>query len=684
MATGFVTRSGLERARATREEFEAAWLEGRRPRIEDFLTTPEPSPSRSAQLVAMIALERQVRLAIGEEPTLREYLERFPAETELVRRAFEETEPIPWPVPSSPAPSPPSTEPLTNEVTASSPPSGPLLEHGTEPRRPSPSRIPDRIGDFRPTRLLGGGGFGLVYHAWDEHLDRSVALKVALPGSLGGRDREETLLAEARLSARLRHPGIVTVYRVGRLDGESGAPFVALEYVEGSTLATVFEREAPLAFDRLALLVARVAEAIHHAHEHRVVHRDLKPANILIDLKGEPRVTDFGLAVQEDKERPIAGEIAGTPSFMAPEQVRGESHRLDGRTDLWALGVILYQGLTGRLPFPRRTKAEIYEEILEREPRPPRQHDQFIPAELERICLKCLSKRMGDRYGSAIALAEDLRAWLAVPNPPIPAIPSTHSPHPSATVGPPKVAPRGLRAFEQGDAEPFLALMPGPRGRDGVPDSVRAWQSRIDGIEQSDGVEPFSVGLLYGPSGGGKSSFVRAGLFPRLDPSTTVICLDATPFETEARLLAALRRRVSTLGRSRRSSRGRRRSPSRRRRSASGEGSDRPRPVRAVAPGPRRGTRRHAGPGLPPVRRAERPGDGPGPRRVLDDRRPVLPGARGPDDRGRELLARRAARRPPRPDRPRGVRPGLRSVHRPRRRAVDGRRRVPPVGRSTA
>ena len=539
MDIGSLSRSVLEQIEAAREEFEAAWREGRNPRIEDFLTTPEPA--RAPLLQSIIARDREIRLATGERPLLQEYLERLPAETELVRRAFGETEAGPSPAPSSWAPSPPSTEPLTDPATASSPPSAPPHERETDGRPPAPSMPLDRIGDFRPTRLLGEGGFGRVYYAWDEQLDRAVALKVARPGSLGGRDREEVLLAEARLAAQLRHPGIVAVYRVGRIDDDGGAPFVALEYVEGRTLEKVFAKDGRMAFDRLATLVAMVAEAIHHAHEHRVIHRDLKPANILIDEKGEPRVTDFGLAVHEEKEPPKAGEVAGTPSYMAPEQVRGESHRLDGRTDLWALGVILYQGLTGRRPFEGRTKPEIYGLVLGQEPRAPRQLDRRIPAELERICLKCLSKRMSDRHGSAVALAEDLRAWMATTSPAAMAGPSAPSTAPSTPLGPPKVAPKGLRAFDQGDAELFLALMPGPRGRDGVPDSVRAWQSRIDG--SSGGLEPFSVGLLYGPSGGGKSSFVRAGLLPRLDPTTTVICLDATPLETEARLLAALRRR---------------------------------------------------------------------------------------------------------------------------------------------
>ena len=531
MDIGSLPQSDLERIEAARDEFEAAWREGRRPRIEDFLTARGPDLLRS-----MIDFERESLRAKGERPTLGEYLERFPEEAEFVRSVFGETEPAPSSLGSSTS----ITEALANQGTASSPSSGPPHERDTDGRPPVSSTLPARIGDFRPTRLLGEGTFGKVYYAWDELCNRPVALKVAQSESLVGRDREKMLLAEAWMAAPLNHQGIVAVYKVGRVDSDGGgAPYLALEYIEGPTLKKFFREQGRLPVDRLVPLVSKLADAIGHAHERRVIHRDLKPANILIGGKGEPKVTDFGLALHEDRQRPRAGDVAGTPSYMAPEQVRGESHRLDGRTDLWALGVIFYEGLTGQLPFEGPNKAAIFAAILGREPKPPRQVDGRIPAELERICLKCLSKQMSDRYESARALDEDLRAWLATP--PLPAVVGPAAP----PDGPSRVAPKGLRAFDRGDADPFLALMPGPRGRDGVPESVRAWQSRIDGTE--GGAEPFSVGMLHGPSGGGKSSFVRAGLLPRLDPGIAVVCLDATPFETEARLLAALRRQVPRL-----------------------------------------------------------------------------------------------------------------------------------------
>ena len=306
-------------------------------------------------------------------------------------------------------------------------------------------------------------------------------------------------------------------------------------------------------------MLAAVADAVSFAHEKSLVHRDLKPENILLDNQGQPHIADFGLAVHEDERWPMRGEIAGTPVYMAPEQVRGESHRLDGRTDLWALGVILYRTLTEHRPFDGRCPEEIFEDILEREPVPPRQRDRTISRELERICLKCLSKRMTDRYATASDFADDLRNWLATAatdsraepattpkvTPPVSRklMPPDSPSHGSEIVAPVRVRPKGLLAFDGEDRDFFLELLPGPRDRDGLPESLRFWKVRI---EHGKYEKPFSVGLLCGPSGSGKTSMVKAGLLCRLAPDlVTPVYVEATPGATEAQLKSALRRVIS-------------------------------------------------------------------------------------------------------------------------------------------
>ena len=208
--------------------------------------------------------------------------------------------------------------------------------------------------------------------------------------------------------------------------------------------------------------------------------------------------------------------MVGTPATMAPEQVRGESHRLDGRTDIWAVGVMLYELLVGRRPFTAVGSEGVYAEILTHDPRPPRQINQQVPRELERICLKCLSKRRTDRYNTTDDLREDLLAWLGGRS-------STQSPQATTitTAAAPdhhrdpgrrsKSSPKGLRSFDAEDLDFFLELLPGPRDRVGLPDSIRFWKCRI---EETDPDKAFSVGLIYGPSGCGKSSIAKAAPCP--------------------------------------------------------------------------------------------------------------------------------------------------------------------------
>ena len=214
-------------------------------------------------------------------------------------------------------------------------------------------------------------------------------------------------------------------------------------------------------------------------------------------------MADFGLAIHESIQHRRRGERSGTPAYMSPEQVRGETHRLDGRSDIWSLGVIFYEMLTGRRPFAGSDQYELFDEIKHREPKPPRQIDPADSGELERICLKCLSKRVTDRYSSAADLVDDLRHWLAGDRQ------ASHRRKRPAKKA--KVVPKGLRSFGEEDADFFLDLLPGPRDRDGLPESIRFWKTRI---EETDADKTFAVGLIYGPSGCGKSSLVKAGLLP--------------------------------------------------------------------------------------------------------------------------------------------------------------------------
>jgi eukaryotic-like serine/threonine-protein kinase len=409
--------------------------------------------------------------------------------------------------------------------------------------------VPALIGRYRVLKEIGQGGGGRVYQARDDELDRPVAIKVPLPDRLLTEADAERLLREARAAARLKHPGIVTVYDFGRLPNRG--VYIVMEYVAGPTLAQLFAASR-LDSDRAAWLVHEVAVAIDYAHHEGLIHRDLKPSNVLIGPSGHPQVADFGLAITEQASHLVHGEVSGTPGYMAPEQVRGEAHRIDRRTDIWALGVVLYEALSGRMPFPGPREQQ-FESILNRDPKPPRQLDDAIPRELERICLKCLAKRMTERYATAADLAEDLRAWLLEAEGDIGPV-STDTDGkadgaPASVIAQdthhgPRVVPRGLRAYDSRDADFFLRLLPGPRDRRGLPDSVRFWKARI---EEFDPEKTFPVGLIYGPSGCGKSSLVKAGLLPRLAASVVSVYLEATPGGTEERLLTALRRKWPAL-----------------------------------------------------------------------------------------------------------------------------------------
>jgi serine/threonine-protein kinase len=281
-------------------------------------------------------------------------------------------------------------------------PSDPATGDGLAPGR--------RFGEYELLGELGRGGMGVVYKARQVTLNRLVALKMLLPGGLAGAEDLCRFRTEAEATAALRHPNIVCVHEVGQVDGR---PFFSMDFIDGGSLAQQLAG-GPLAGKAAARHVATVARAIHYAHDHRILHRDLKPSNILLDRDGQPYVTDFGLAKSLDVEagQTRTGAVLGTPGYLAPEQAAGRKE-LTPATDVYGLGALLYELLTGRPPFRAATSLDTILQVLECQPAPPRLLNPAVDRDLETICLKCLEKDPRRRYASAAALADDLERFQA-------------------------------------------------------------------------------------------------------------------------------------------------------------------------------------------------------------------------------------------------------------------------------
>ncbi|MFM8172418.1 MAG: serine/threonine-protein kinase, partial [Pirellulaceae bacterium] len=380
------------------DQFEEQFLTGCRPVIEQYVGMV-PEPTRHELLCHLLSIETYHRQQKDESIDWQDYLARFPEEADWIQRIA-------------------SRQMNQGEANATvlsfHPGTGP-----TESRQDLSGSFVSRraVGDFRNGRYrllrkMGEGSFGSVYLGVDDDLQRHVALKVPRTEALARLSDVDLYLREAQMAASLDHPNIVPVYDVGR--AIDGSVYIVSKLVEGVSLADYMRQHKPT--DRtIAQILSKVADALHHAHSRKLIHRDIKPANILIDGEsGEPYVTDFGLSIRAE-DPALAAELAGSPAYMSPEQLRGDGHQLDGRSDLFSLGVVMYQLLTGRLPFNGKTREEVALEILETEPPMLQRIGPDVPPGLDQICWRLLRKDPNDRYQSGEEVARELAQWA---NPP--------------------------------------------------------------------------------------------------------------------------------------------------------------------------------------------------------------------------------------------------------------------------
>ncbi len=417
-ATVYYDAEGMDKALV--ESFVLDWQQGRCPRIEDRIANIQGS-AKVSSFEKLLFAEVRHRRTVGETPSASEYVARFPTMEEAVRKLLgNEVDGLQSTLNKSRSDQETGRGVLPDQ--ASDPFDATLAMPATKPVvGPRSGSVPgeSRIRSFSLTvpgheieRELGRGGMGVVYLARQTRLKRHVALKV-IRGIDGAAPEDlERFRAEAEAVAALQHPNIVQIFEVGE---HEGGPFCTLEFVDGGSLAAQLKNK-PLTASEAAVLVETLARAVHYAHQKGIVHRDLKPANVLVASDGTPKITDFGLAKRidiADSGLTRTGAVVGTPAYMAPEQAMGETKEIGPSVDIYALGAILYELLTGRPPFIGATVMETLQKALTADPVPPSAIAATAPRDLETVCLKCLAKRPEARYSSALALAQDVERFIA-------------------------------------------------------------------------------------------------------------------------------------------------------------------------------------------------------------------------------------------------------------------------------